>query len=148
MPDAETERRISRKLEWQLRIMLGVVILGMPLLSLWHIVQKPIYFVGVLVLVTATFMLARKLALTSDLRGLRRTDQRLPVGDFFGEMARKHSFGALFLGFAAGLAFVAIGLSMALLGQASIVGFICAAFFALCSLGWGYALWQKRGHAL
>jgi hypothetical protein len=143
MPDAETERRISRKLVWQLQIMLGVVILGLPLLTAWHIVQKPVYFIGVLVVVTAAFMLARKLTLASDLRGLRRTDRPLPVKDFFGEMARKHSFGGLCLGFATSLAFVAIGVGMALLGQAGTVGLICAAFFALCGLGWGYALWLK-----
>lgn len=138
IPDAETERRIHRKVVRRLQIMLGGAILLVPLLNASGLMRQPLYFLGILAAVTAVSILANKLSLASDLRGLKRTDQRPPVRAFFGETARKHGLGGLLLGFAGCLAFVAIGLAMG-----DTVGLLGAAFFALCGVWWGYALWLK-----
>jgi len=143
LPDAATQDRIHRKLVWLLRTTIIGIALMIALLRLGTFVQQPLYFFCIVALATAGFVLAQKLVLASDLRGLERADRPMSLSGYYGEMARKHSFVGLGLGFAGGLAFVVLGLALAILGPAGWPGFFCAAFFAVASLGWGYAIWLK-----
>jgi hypothetical protein len=147
LPNAETEQRIFWKLVWQLRIMLGAMIIGMPFLVLWapDILKNPLYFVGATAAITALFVLTGKLVMAPDLKNLDRTQEKLSANNFYGEMARKHSMRGLLLGLTACLAFVIASLWAASRGQLGTIGYMCAAFFAVCSLAWGYAVWLKRG---
>ena len=143
LPDADTERRIYWKLVWQLRIMLGRLD-GMPILLLWRAADSAPYFLVEIVAAAAIFVLVSKVLLASDLRGLGRAPQRLPLRSFFGELAGTHSFRALLLGLAGCLMFVATGAWMVASGKSPVSGFLCVAFFGICGVGWGYAAWLKR----
>ncbi len=144
LPDADTERRIYWKLVWQLRIMLGALILGMPILLLWRAADSAPYFLVEIVAAAAIFVLVSKVLLASDLQGLGRAPQRLPLRSFFGELAGTHSFRALLLGLAGCLMFVSTGAWMVASGKSPVSGLLCVAFFGIYGIGWGYAVWLKR----
>jgi hypothetical protein len=144
LPDADTERRIYWKLVWQLRIMLGALILGMTILSLWRPPDSSPYFFVAIVAITAIFVLVSKVLFASDLQGLGRAPQRLPLRSFFGGLAGTHSFRALRLGLAVCLMFVFTRAWMVASGRSPVSGLLCVAFFGIHSISWGYAVWLKR----
>ena len=74
-------------------------------------------------------------------KGVRQV--RLRPRLFYGETAKKHSKIGLAFGFAGSLLFVASGIWMLGEGANYALGFLCVAFFGLCAVAWGYALYLK-----
>jgi hypothetical protein len=149
VPDAATEQRIYWKLVWLLRIMLGGLILGQPVIFLvWPgLVQNPVWFVSYLVGLTAAFWVAGRMLLAADLRPLARMANPLPPSSFYRQVADKHSTRALTLGIAGCLLFVVLGAVMLAVGESVVPSIVCIVFFGLCAIVWGYALTLKRRQA-
>jgi hypothetical protein len=149
LPDAETERRIYWKLVWHLRVMLGLTIFVMPFAYgvFPSLILKPLNFVGFLIAIIAIQLLSATILFASDVQKLDRVSTRLPLSDFYCEMACKHGFGALTLGLGSSLALV--GLGAWLLGQPQffLIGLINVVVFGLCSAAWGYAVLLKLKNA-
>lgn len=143
MPDATTEQRLYRKMVWMYRILLGGTILGLPILF-WmvpHILDRPLYFVGCIVAMSALYWLVGRVLFAPDLAGLHRVETRLPLKVFFGDMGGvgKHVFGIV-----ACLMFVAAGIWMLMTGQSAVVAIVNIVFFGLCGVAWAYALFLNR----
>jgi hypothetical protein len=145
LPDAETERRIFWKLVWHLRITLGAVILAVPLalIAFPALLLTPLNLFGLFMAITGIQVLASIILFAPDLRKLDRVSTRLPVKDFYREMARKHGLLALAAGLVLSLAFVAFGVWLLTQPQFMLIGLINAIFFGLCAAAWGYVMLLK-----
>jgi hypothetical protein len=149
LPDAETEHRIYWKLVWQLRIMLGVTIFVAPLalVAFPTLVVKPLTLFGFFIAIAGIQALSGTILFAPDLQKLQRVSARLPLKDFYCEMARKHGLLALVSGLGLSLAFVAIGFWLLVQPQFFLIGLVNAIFFGLCSAAWGYAVLLKLRNA-
>jgi hypothetical protein len=143
--DATTEQKLYRKQVWCLRVSLGGLIVGQPFLFLFQpeVLRKPYWFPIYLVAVVAVFWLVWRIVFARDLRSLQRANTRLKPGSFYGQTAQHHTTAGLALGFIGSLLFVACGIWILSRGGNSALGIICVAFFGLCAIAWGYALYLK-----
>jgi hypothetical protein len=146
IPDAETERAIYRKQVWMLRIALGGLIVTQPFLFIRHpeVIGSSLNFIAYMAAITFGFWIVGRIVLAPELRRLERAPARLSWTSFMGQTADKHSFVGLALGFAACLAFVAIGIWLLAIGEASVPAIFSIVFFGACAVGWMYALSRKR----
>jgi len=111
IPDAATEQRIYRKQVWMLRVLLGGLIVGTPLLFVQHpeVVRELYWFLIFLVVILVLYWLVWRAVFARDLRSLQRAPTRLPLRSFYGQVAKRHSASGLTLGFISSLLFVACG---------------------------------------
>src|SRR5271165_502113 len=147
IPDAATEQRIYGKHLLMLRVLLSALIIGQPLLFILHpdLFHETCWFLIYLVVVTVLAWLVWRAVLAPDLRNLQQAQTRLPLRLFYGQMAKRHSAGTLILGFMASCLFVAGPVWMLARGAHYSAGILilCMAFFSLCTVAWGYALYLK-----
>ncbi len=145
VPDVATEQRLYRKQVWMLRALLGGLIIGQPFLFMFRpeVLHEPYWFVIYLAGVLAVFWLVGRLVFGPDLRKLQRAPTRLKPRSFYGQTAQRHGRIGLALGFVGSLLFVLAGLWMLSVGANYAVGILCIAFFGLCAVVWGYALYLK-----
>ena len=150
IPDLETEHRLFRKHLWSLRILLGGLILAMPVLftAFPAFSGNSAYFFGFFAAAMALYWIASRLVLMPELKRLDRAPAQLSLGSFYRQMAEKHSYRALALGFGGCLLFVASGAWGLSAGVTPApIAIFTIAFFVLCALAWGYALFLKRSSA-
>ena len=145
IPDEETEQRLYKKQVWLLRILLGGIIFGQPVLFSYisELLNQPLVFLCYFLGVIAIYYLAAKAVFLSDLRALKRLDKPLGLNQFYTQMAQRHSKGKLLLGLLGSLIFVAGGAMILADGENIIIAIICIGFFSLTAMAWGYALYLK-----
>lgn len=80
VPDGATERRLYVRQLWLMRLLLGALILGQPLLFLLvpGVTREPLWFLGYLGAVALASWAAGHLLFRGPLRGLRRAPSRPP----------------------------------------------------------------------
>jgi hypothetical protein len=149
VPDVATEQRLYRKQVWMLRALLGGLIVGQPFLFMFRpeVLYEPYWFLVYFVAVIGFFWLVGRFVFSRDLRSLQRAPGRLKPRSFYGQTAQRHSRTGLALGFVGSLLFVVGGLWMLSVGANYAVGILCIAFFGLCAVVWGYALYLKVASA-
>lgn len=145
IPDTDTEHRLYNKQVWLLRILLGALIFGQPFLFVLfpQVLDEPYWFVVYIVAVMAVSWLAGRLVFASDLKGLRRAPAPLRPKSFYAQMASRHGWRGLWLGFLGSLLFVMGGVWMLIAKENPAVGFFSIGFFGLCAAAWGYTLFLK-----
>jgi len=145
VPDVVTEQRLYRKQVWMLRVLLGGLVLGQPLLFVLRpeVLHEPYLFLIYFVVVMAVFWFVGRVVFARDLRELQRAPARLRPRSFYGQTAQRHTKTGLTLGFIGSLLFVIAGIWMLSVGANYAVAILCVAFFGLCSVAWGYALYLK-----
>ena len=146
IPNAATEQRLYWKQVWTLRIMLGGIIIGMPAVILLapSALNNSIHSLIFIAAAAALSWTVTRLVFARDLRTLRRSEARLPLKSFYGDIAGTRG---TILGVAACLMFVALGAWMVASGQSVVIGAFNIIFFGLCAVAWTYALVLKRGKA-
>jgi hypothetical protein len=149
IPDAATEERLYRKLTWTLRILVGGLIVGQPFIFAFvpAVITNPMVFVLYVIGIIGFSFLAYWLIFASELRSLPRASHRLPLSSNLRQMGTRHSVNALLLGLACCFAFVFLGGLFVSYSASKAVTFISMGFFALCGLGWAYALITKLSAA-
>jgi hypothetical protein len=143
----ERRKSVYSKHLWMQRIFLSILILGQPFLfvSIPDITDKVLGFVGYLAIVLAIQWLTQRVVFRLELRELKRRSKRLPLRNFYGQMAERHSAGGLFVGLIGCMLFVTGGIWMAFDASTGkqAIGIICSVFFGACGVGWGFALKLK-----
>lgn len=145
IPDAAMEQKLYKKTVWTLRVSLGGLIIGQPLLFVLcpNVLREPYWFLVYFVVFMAVYCVVCKAIFAHDLRGLQRAQSRLRLGSFYGQTAQRHSKTGLTLGFIGCLLFVAAGIWMLSVGANYALGILAIGFFGLCAVAWGYALFIK-----
>jgi hypothetical protein len=145
IPDADTERRLFKKLIWMLRVLLGGLVVGQPLLFFMRpeVLYQPYWFFVYFVVVMLVWWIVGRILFAPDLRGLARAPFRLRPRSLYGQMAQRHSKTWLILGLVGSLLFVVAGVWMLSVGANLAVAILAVSFFGLCAVAWGYALYVK-----
>lgn len=152
IPDATTEQKLYWKYVWMLRIFLGALIVGQPILlsvlfilrpQVLHTPDEPYWFLIYFVVVMAVWWLLGWVIFGRDLKRLERSPVRLPLRSFYGQMAQRHTTGKLVLGLLGSLVFVTAGVWMFSTSGNSLIAVVCVAFFGVCTIAWGYCLYLK-----
>lgn len=145
IPDQATEQRLYKKQVWLMRIFLGGLILGQPFLFVYlpDLIKQPltflIYFFGLM----ALYHFVTRAVFAEELDCLQQLDKPLGLGQFYAQIAQRHSKGKLLLGCLGSLAFVAGGAWMLADGENILISVLCIGFFSLTAVAWSYALYLK-----
>ena len=103
------------------------------------------YFFGFCVAGAAVYWLAFRMILRPELKQLERASAKLSLSAFYRQMADKHSYRALLLGFGVSVLFVVTGAwAFAAGDMPRLIAIFTMGFFGICALAWGYALALKR----
>ncbi|MGA2248701.1 MAG: hypothetical protein ABSH48_27415 [Verrucomicrobiota bacterium] len=147
IPDASTETRLFRKMTWNHRIFLSVLIIGQPFLFRYYF-QRPWLFFVFLVSVMVLQWVVLRIVFHSDLRVLQRRPSRLSLRRFYSDMAERHSESGLILGLMGCIAFVVCGIFISSAGGWMLAfGLPAIIFFGICGVGWAYASHLKQAEA-
>ncbi len=146
VPDAATERQLFIKQLSMMRLLLGAMILGQPFLFLLvpNVTKKPLWFLGDLAIALTVSWIVGRLVFRSDLSRLSRSAARLPLRAFYTNMAAKHSYTKLVLGFSGSLLFVAGGSWALEDGENVVISLLIILAFGVAAVAWLYALIMKR----
>ena len=145
VPDAATERRLFVKQLWMMRLLLGGMIVGQPFLFQFvpNVVHKPLWFLGYMAADLAVFWAVGHVLFRADLRTLRRSTTRVPLGALYAERVGRYSVAMLVLRLLGSIMFVVCGTCMLVFGGPGFIGLMSVGFFGLCALVWGYMLRTK-----
>jgi hypothetical protein len=148
IPDAETERRLYRKLLWVHRASLGSVIVGQPLLVAWAgsagLLLYGLYWSPLIGLTmgSISWIVSRRL-FANDLKGLARLTAPVQTLSPLGHMVVRSSRTALIAGLAASLALIAGCLWLMHTTKLLPLVILGIGFFAISAIFFGHALSLK-----
>jgi hypothetical protein len=141
IPDADTERRIHKKLVWQSR----VLVLGLPILyALIFHQTKPVYFVAIIFVILVVVWVVNRVLFSADLKHLNRASTKLSWKTYYSNRAEKLGYSVLIVHFICSLGFIAGSAWAIARGQAIFEAILCILFFGLAALVLGYMLLLMR----